>query len=178
VPETRLELVSPCERRILSPLRIPFRHSGGGGIAEPRSRSPHRQGVLVVSGARARTIGGRGPRRRLALPIGVPISLMRASNGTAPDGGRPPLRSERRHMAHSSSPKSNQNLRKVDAPVPDGRWKTSPSTEVTSDKGVNARRARERRHAENDPQNARSKVDANRGRGVQSDPLPRSDRRK
>jgi hypothetical protein len=28
VPETRLELVSPCERRILSPLRIPFRHSG------------------------------------------------------------------------------------------------------------------------------------------------------
>ena len=29
VPETRLELVSPYGRRILSPLRIPFRHSGG-----------------------------------------------------------------------------------------------------------------------------------------------------
>ena len=28
VPETRLELVSPFGRRILSPLRIPFRHSG------------------------------------------------------------------------------------------------------------------------------------------------------
>ena len=28
VPETRLELVSPLGRRILSPLRIPFRHSG------------------------------------------------------------------------------------------------------------------------------------------------------
>ena len=32
VPETRLELVSPFGRRILSPLRIPFRHSGGGVI--------------------------------------------------------------------------------------------------------------------------------------------------
>jgi hypothetical protein len=81
-------------------------------------------------------------------------------------------------MAHSSSTQSNRSLRKVDAPVPDERWKTSPSTEVTSDKGADARLARKRRHAENDPQNARSKVDADRARSVKSDPLPRSDRRK
>lgn len=76
-------------------------------------------------------------------------------------------------MAHSSSTKSNRNLNKVDAPVPDERWKTSPSTEVTSDKGANAQQARERRHAENDPKNAESQVDAERARDVESDPLPR-----
>lgn len=78
-------------------------------------------------------------------------------------------------MAHGSSTKSNRNLNKVDAPVTDERWKTSPSTEVTSDKGVNAERARERRHAENDPQNAESQVDPERARDVASDPLPRTD---
>jgi hypothetical protein len=78
-------------------------------------------------------------------------------------------------MAHSSSTDSNRSLRKVDAPVPDERWKTSPSTEVTSDKGVNAEVARERQHAENDPQNVQSKVDAERARDVKSDPLPRTE---
>jgi hypothetical protein len=31
------------------------------------------------------------------------------------------------------------------------RWKTRPSTEVTSDRGENAKRARERKHDENAP---------------------------
>jgi hypothetical protein len=78
-------------------------------------------------------------------------------------------------VAHDSSTKANRNLNKVDAPVPDERWKTSPSTEVTSDKGVNAEAARERRHAENDPRNAESQVDAERARDVKDDPLPRRD---
>lgn len=81
-------------------------------------------------------------------------------------------------MAHSSSTKSNRNLNKVDAPVTDEKWKTSPSTEVTSDKGVNAQQARKRQHAENDPRNAESQVDPDRARDVESDPLPRIDRQK
>lgn len=76
------------------------------------------------------------------------------------------------NMAHSSSTKANRRLRKVDAPVTDERWKTRPSTEVTSDRGDDARRARERRHAENDPRNVRPPA------SPPSDPLPRTDRRK
>jgi hypothetical protein len=75
-------------------------------------------------------------------------------------------------MAHTSSTKTNRRLRKIDAPVTDERWKTRPSTEVTSDRGEDARRARERRHAENAPRSGR------RPAATASDPLPRADRRK
>ena len=74
-------------------------------------------------------------------------------------------------MAHTSSTKSNRRLNKVDAPVTDERWKTSPSTEVTSDRGEDARRAGARRHAENDPRNPGPADKA-------SDPVPKNDRRK
>ena len=47
VPETRLELVNPCGWRILSPLRIPFRHSGSG------SKIPHVASAWQVSKPRA-----------------------------------------------------------------------------------------------------------------------------
>src|SRR3954469_9856922 len=33
VPEARVELARGCPRRILSPLRLPFRHSGRGQIS-------------------------------------------------------------------------------------------------------------------------------------------------
>lgn len=54
-------------------------------------------------------------------------------------------------MARDSSTNSNRRLPQVTAPVTDERWKTNPTSEVTSDRGQNARRARERRHAENSP---------------------------
>ena len=42
VPRERLELSSPCERRILSPLRIPFRHRG-------TTYSEYTKGIFAVS---------------------------------------------------------------------------------------------------------------------------------
>jgi hypothetical protein len=46
VPEARVELARGCPRWILSPLRLPFRHSGLGNSrvsrrAETNSESPH-----------------------------------------------------------------------------------------------------------------------------------------
>jgi hypothetical protein len=46
VPEARVELARGCPRWILSPLRLPFRHSGAGnsGVslrAETNSEPPH-----------------------------------------------------------------------------------------------------------------------------------------
>lgn len=81
-------------------------------------------------------------------------------------------------MAHESSTKSNRRLNKTDAPVTTERWKTSPSTEVTSDRGENAQRANERRHAENDPQNPRSQVKPERISTMTDDPVPRTRRGK
>jgi hypothetical protein len=40
------------------------------------------------------------------------------------------------------------------------RWKTSPSTEVTSEQGENAKRTAERRHEENTPGSGDGKNDA------------------
>jgi hypothetical protein len=55
-------------------------------------------------------------------------------------------------MAHNSSTPANRRLRKVESsPQLEERWKTSPSTEVTSDEGHNARVARERQSKENLP---------------------------
>ena len=55
-------------------------------------------------------------------------------------------------MARSSSTRSNRRLDKPEAsPVPDERWKTSPSTEVTSDQGENAREEKRRKSEENVP---------------------------
>lgn len=81
-------------------------------------------------------------------------------------------------MAHESSTKSNRRLDKTDAPVTTERWKTSPSTEVTSDRGKNAQQAEERRHTENDPQNQRSQVKPQRIRTMKDDPAPRTRRGK
>jgi hypothetical protein len=52
---------------------------------------------------------------------------------------------------NSVRPNSPENERRRE------RWKTSPSTEVTSDEGENARTARERKHAENAPRKPPSK---------------------
>ena len=55
-------------------------------------------------------------------------------------------------MAHSSSTRDNRRLRKPESsPTPEERWKTSPSTEVTSDRGHNARAAERRKSEENTP---------------------------
>jgi hypothetical protein len=59
-------------------------------------------------------------------------------------------------MAHSSSTPSNRRLKKPESPPNlDERWKTSPSTEVTSDQGQNARLARARKEDENTPRRRR-----------------------
>jgi hypothetical protein len=59
-------------------------------------------------------------------------------------------------MAHTSSTPGNRRLKSPESPPNrDERWKTSPSTEVTSDKGQNARLARERKHQENAPLRSR-----------------------
>jgi len=53
-------------------------------------------------------------------------------------------------MAHTSSTRSNRRLDKPEAsPAPDERWRTSPSTEVTSDEGENAGEERRRKSEEN-----------------------------
>lgn len=55
-------------------------------------------------------------------------------------------------MAHKSSTPGNRRFRKAESsPAVDERWKTSPSTEVTSDQGNNARVERERKREENLP---------------------------
>lgn len=55
-------------------------------------------------------------------------------------------------MAHESSTPRNRRLRKLEAsPAVEDRWKTSPSTEVTSDEGHNARVERRRKSEENLP---------------------------
>jgi hypothetical protein len=57
-------------------------------------------------------------------------------------------------MASNSSKPSWINSQQPNPPEKQKRrekWKTSPSTEVTSDRGENARTARERKHAENAP---------------------------
>lgn len=53
-------------------------------------------------------------------------------------------------MAHNSSTPSKRRLQKVESsPALDEKWKTSPSTEVTSDQAHNAEVARERKRSEN-----------------------------
>ena len=55
-------------------------------------------------------------------------------------------------MAHSSSVRGNRRLDRPEAsPALDERWKTSPSTEVTSDEGQNAGEERRRKSEENAP---------------------------
>ena len=57
-------------------------------------------------------------------------------------------------MAHGSSKPSMINRTPPNAPANEKRrerWKTSPSTEVTSDQGENARTERERKVEENAP---------------------------
>jgi hypothetical protein len=44
MPEARFELARGCPRRILSPLRLPFRHSGPGVTYTPQVVCGHRQG--------------------------------------------------------------------------------------------------------------------------------------
>lgn len=55
-------------------------------------------------------------------------------------------------MAHNSSTPATRRLQKPESP-PNGdeKWKTSPSTEVTSDQGTNADLARKRKRDENTP---------------------------
>jgi len=55
-------------------------------------------------------------------------------------------------MARSSSTRSNRRLDKPEASSAlDERWKTSPTTEVTSDRGGNALEERRRKSEENVP---------------------------
>jgi hypothetical protein len=55
-------------------------------------------------------------------------------------------------MAHDSSTPANRRLKKPEsAPNRDEKWKTSPSTETTSDEGNNARLAEEHERQENSP---------------------------
>jgi hypothetical protein len=55
-------------------------------------------------------------------------------------------------MAHNSSNPGNRRLGKPESsPALNERWKSSPSTEVTSDQGNNARVARQRKDEENVP---------------------------
>ncbi len=61
-----------------------------------------------------------------------------------------------RGMAHSSSDDSRMNKQSPhpaddEAEAEDEAWKTRPSTETTSDEGVNARVERERKILENAP---------------------------
>jgi hypothetical protein len=63
-----------------------------------------------------------------------------------------PNAAEELDMARESSTPRNRRLRKVEAsPALDERWKTTPSTEVTSDEGNNARVERRRKSEENLP---------------------------
>jgi hypothetical protein len=67
-------------------------------------------------------------------------------------------------MAHNSSNPTNRKLRKPESsPTLDERWKTSPSTETTSDEGQNARLAERRKREENTPPRPTS---PKQGRGV------------
>src|SRR4026209_1132560 len=52
MPEARVELARGCPRRILSPLRLPFRHSGRAGniVRDPRPRKPKPQGCNRLPG--------------------------------------------------------------------------------------------------------------------------------
>ncbi len=62
-------------------------------------------------------------------------------------------------MGHKSSDPRRMNSQSPHAgEADDESWKTRPSTETTSDEGVNARVARERKVAENAPR-GRDKID-------------------
>jgi len=70
------------------------------------------------------------------------------------------MRSTQRRSPKPSSPRPGRNIaqppRTSDDDRRDDMWKTSPSTEVTSDEGENARRARARKVAENAPRKQRT----------------------
>ena len=48
VPEVRVELTRPCGRGILSPLRLPFRHSGERSFAQAVYQQSNGESVLNV----------------------------------------------------------------------------------------------------------------------------------
>ena len=71
VPEARFELAHPLRRRILSPLRLPFRHSGHlpRRLAARHSAVNHRRHVAVAP-MRPPLLTKRGPAGRF-LPYGL-----------------------------------------------------------------------------------------------------------
>jgi hypothetical protein len=109
VPEARVELARGCPRRILSPLRLPFRHSGAAvkvsGTAVWRSRLARatrargslelrpprcaRGDILDVAGHAVRRLARLPPYRHTALPP-IPQRHRRIQDLT-PDHGLPQL---------------------------------------------------------------------------------------
>jgi hypothetical protein len=71
VPEARVELARGCPRWILSPLRLPFRHSGRG-LDQPGR-------VKITAAATNKYVRGS----RVALPCGCYAMSRRDEVGTA-----------------------------------------------------------------------------------------------
>src|SRR3989449_9865965 len=93
MPEERVELSWGCPRRILSPLRLPFRHSGARGNIRGKNKR-------TDWGAASVLLSSTGPTSD------PPASALRSQPGPHPRGGRShlttlaPLRPHRVHPLH------------------------------------------------------------------------------
>jgi hypothetical protein len=117
------------------------------------SSSDDRAARMIV--ARARAL--RRHRAWLAVAKGVtgtPIQRHRCVHDDRPHIESP----EEEDMAHTSNKTSERHLRSPETPPNrDEKWKTTPSTETTSDGGENARLTREHARDENAPPKSASK---------------------
>ena len=112
VPEERVELSWGCPRRILSPVRLPFRHSGSTpALNLPlRMASRHPRARRSVRDSRKSEFGrsALAPTARLL----VPATLRAAATAGYGGGGRPgPCRSPRIPGRPSMSPRARRRSR-------------------------------------------------------------------